>query len=44
MEYVSGVTITCFVLHNFCQINDETYIEQDSTLEDLIQKEKEIRR
>ena len=44
VENVSDVIITCFVLHTFCQINGATYHDQDGILEDLIQKEMEIRR
>ena len=44
VENVSDVIITCFVPHNFCQINGETYLDRDGILEDLIQKEREIRR
>ena len=44
VENVSDVIITCFVLHTFCQINGTTYHDQDGILEDLIQKEMEIRR
>ena len=35
MENVWDVIITCFVLHNFCQVNSETYLDQDGVLEDL---------
>ena len=44
VENVSDVIITCFVLHNFCQINGETYLDQNGILEDLIQNEREIRK
>ena len=42
LENVSDVIITCFALHNFCQINNELY-QDDEILEYLIQKERSSR-
>ena len=38
VENVSDVIITSFVLDNFCQINGETYLDQDGILKYLMQK------
>ena len=43
VENVWDVIITCFVLHNFSQVNSETYLDHDGILEDLIEKERGIR-
>ena len=40
LENVNDVIITCFALHNFCQINNELY-QNDEMLEYLIQEEKD---
>ena len=42
LENVSDVIITCFALHNFCQINNELY-QDDEMLEYLIQEERSSR-
>ena len=39
LENVSDVIITCFALHNFCQINNGLY-QNDEMLEYLIQEER----
>ena len=44
VENVLDVIIICFVLHHFCQNSGETYLDQDGIFEDLIQKEKEIKK
>lgn len=36
VENVQDVIFTCFALHNFCQINGETYSDQDGIPEDLM--------
>ena len=42
LENVSDVIITCFALHNFCQINNKLY-QDDETLEYPIQEERSPR-
>ena len=42
LENVSDVIITCFALHNFCQINNELY-QDNEMLEYLIQEERSSR-
>ena len=36
-EIVSNTIITCFVLHNFCYIKGEAYLEEDILYESKIQ-------
>ena len=42
LENVSDVTITCFALHKFCQINNELY-QHNEILEYLIQEQRSSR-
>ena len=44
VENISAVIITCFALHNFCQINGERYIDDDGILDALIHQERQVRR
>ena len=42
-ENVSNMIITCFVLHNFCQINREVYLVDD-ILQEIVNPERSIHR
>ena len=43
IENISEVIISCFALHNFCQIENEEFIDQDGILYDLIRQERVAR-
>lgn len=43
IENVSDVIISCFILHNICQISNEQYLDEDDILDHLIQQEREAR-
>ena len=43
IENVSDVVISCFILHNICQISNEEYLDEDNVLQHLIQQEREAR-
>ena len=43
IENVSAVTIACITLHNFCQINNENYVDKDGVLENILRQEREAR-
>ena len=40
VENVCNVIITCFTLHNFCQLNGEHYFDDDGILDELIENER----
>ena len=40
LENVSNVIITCFTLHNFYQLNGETYFDADGILGELIENQR----
>ena len=40
IENISEVIIPCFALNNFCQLENEEFIDQDGILEDLIRQER----
>ena len=40
---VSDTIISCVVLHNFCQMENDQYIDHDLILQELIRKEQEAR-
>ena len=42
-ENISGVIILCFALHNFCQLENQEFINQDRILDDLIRQERVVR-
>ena len=44
VENVSNVIITCFTLHNFCQLNGENYFDDDGILDELSENERRDRR
>ena len=44
VENVSNIIITCFTLHNFCQLNGENYFEDDGIMDELIENECRARR
>ena len=39
IENISEVIVSCFALHNFCQLENEEFIDQDGILGDLIRQE-----
>ena len=39
-EKISGVIILSFALHNFCQLENQEFIDQDRILDDLIRQER----
>ena len=41
---VSDTIIACCVLHNFCQLQNDEYIDDDEVLQELIRKEREANR
>ena len=43
IENVSEVIISCFALHNFCQLENEEFLDQDGILDDLIRQERVAR-
>ena len=43
IENISKVIIPCFALNNFCQLENEKFIEQDGILDDLIRQERVAR-
>ena len=42
-ENILEVFISCFALHNFCQLENEEFINQDGILDDLIRQERMAR-
>ena len=40
IESISEVIIPCFALNNFCQLENEEFIDQDGILDDLIRQER----
>ena len=42
-ENISEVIISCFALHNFCQLENEDFIAQDGILDDLFRQERVAR-
>ncbi|XP_066934341.1 uncharacterized protein [Clytia hemisphaerica] len=40
IENVSDVILSCFILHNICQISQEQYLDEDNFLDRLIQQER----
>ena len=43
IENISEVIISCFALHNFFQLENEEFIDQDGILDDLIRQERVTR-
>ena len=43
IENIPETIITCAVLHNICQINNEEYIDDDGVLENILRFEREAR-
>ena len=43
LDFVPYIIISCCVLHNICQIKNEKYIDEDEVIEDIIQKERQVR-
>ena len=43
IENISEVIIPCFALNNFCQLENEEFIDQDGILDDLIRQERVAR-
>ena len=39
IENISEVIISCVAQHNFCQLENEEFIDQDGILDDLIRQE-----
>ena len=43
IENISNVIITCFILHNICQVSRDEYVDNDGLLGNIIQQEREAR-
>ena len=41
IENISDVILSCFILHNICQISQDEYLDEDDVLDRLIQQERE---
>ena len=44
LENINQVVITCFVLHNICEVSGDAYIDDDGLLDYLIRQERDHRR
>ena len=42
-ENISEVITSCFALHNFCQLENEEFIDQEGIPNDLIMQERVVR-
>ena len=40
---VSDTILACFILHNFCQMQNDQYVDHDHILNELVRKERDAR-